>query len=88
MSAPDSQHHMKLCQGQIWKKEKEFIRIVRLERLEVEYKSMTSLAGKEGAKHVTSKKDFCRLLKGAHLLSTIKKSPATLNEADDAASAQ
>jgi hypothetical protein len=63
---------MKLCQGQIWKKEKEFIRIVRLERLEVEYKSMTSLAGKDGSKHVTSKKDFCRLLKGAHLLARAK----------------
>lgn len=60
---------MKLCQGQIWKKEGQFIRIVRLERLEVEYKSLTSLATKEGTMHVTSKKDFCRLLKGAHLLS-------------------
>ena len=63
---------MKLCQGQIWKKEKEFIRIVRLERLEVEYKSMTSLGNKEGTRHVTSKKDFCRLLKGAQLLARAK----------------
>jgi hypothetical protein len=63
---------MKLCQGQVWKQGREYIRIVRLERLEVEYKSMTSLAGKEGAKHVTSKKDFCRLLKGAHLLQPAK----------------
>jgi hypothetical protein len=66
---------MKLCQGQIWKKEKEFIRIVRLERLEVEYKSMTSLAGKEGSRHVTSKKDFCRLLKQARLLQPAKTPP-------------
>jgi hypothetical protein len=79
---------MKLCQGQIWKKEKEFIRIVRLERLEVEYKSMTSLAGKEGAKHVTSKKDFCRLLKGAHLLSAAKKISPARNEADTGVSAR
>ncbi len=56
---------MKLCQGQIWKKGGEYIRIVRLERLEVEYKSMASLAGKDGTKHTTSKKDFCRLLKQA-----------------------
>ena len=28
---------MKLCQGQVWKKGGEYIRIVRLERLEVEY---------------------------------------------------
>ena len=75
MSAPDLQNRMKLCQGQIWKKEKEFIRIVRLERLEVEYKSMTSLAGKEGSRHVTSKKDFCRLLKQARLLQPAKTPP-------------
>jgi hypothetical protein len=59
---------MKLCQGQIWKQGGEYIRIVRLERLEVEYKSTTSLGGKAGTKIVTSKKDFCRLLKGAHQL--------------------
>ena len=70
---------MKLCQGQIWKQGAEYIRIVRLERLEVEYKSMTSLAGKTGTKIVTRKKDFCRLLKGAHLLQPAKSSdePAT-----------
>jgi hypothetical protein len=33
---------------------------------------MTSLAGKEGTKIVTSKKDFCRLLKGAHQLQPAK----------------
>jgi hypothetical protein len=63
---------MKLCQGQVWKQGAEYLRIVRLERLEVEYKSMTSLAGKTGTKIVTSKKDFCRLLKGAHQLQTAK----------------
>ena len=63
---------MKLCQGQIWKQGKAFIRIVRLERLEVEYKSLASLASKEGTRHVTSKKDFCRLLKGAHQLQPAK----------------
>jgi hypothetical protein len=40
---------------------------VRLERLELEYKS-TRPRYKEGTKHVTSKKDFCRLLKNARLL--------------------
>jgi hypothetical protein len=79
---------MKLCQGHVWKKDKEYIRIVRLERLEVEYKSMPNLGNKEGTKHVTSKKDFCRLLKGAHLLSAGKKTPPALNEADDAVPAQ
>ena len=65
---------MKLGQGQLWKQGKEYIRIVRLERLEVEYKSQTSLADKKGTVQVTSKKDFCRLLKGAKLL-TVKPTP-------------
>jgi hypothetical protein len=55
-----------------WKQGKEYIRIVRLERLEVEYKSLASLASKEGTKHVASKKDFCRLLKQARLLQRDK----------------
>ena len=59
---------MKLSQAQVWKKDGQYLRIVRLERLEVEYKSLPSLASKAGTKVVTSKKDFCRLLKGAHLL--------------------
>lgn len=59
---------IKLHQGQVWKQGQEYIRIVRLERLEVEYKSLMSLASNEGTKHVTSKKSFCRLIKGAHLL--------------------
>jgi len=67
---------MKLQQGQVWKQGQEYIRIVRLERLEVEYKSMTSLHTKEGRKLVTSKKDFCRLLKQARLLTPAKIPPA------------
>ena len=47
----------------------------------MEYKSHPSLTSKAGTKVVTSKKDFCRLLKGAHLLTAGKKSPA-INEAD------
>jgi hypothetical protein len=63
---------MKLCQGQVWKADRKYIRIVRLERLEVEYKSLANLGAKEGTRHVTSKKDFCRLLKQARLLATGK----------------
>lgn len=65
---------MKLRQGQLWKQGKEYIRIVRLERLEVEYKSLSSPASEEGPKHVTSKKDFCRLLKQARLLTPVRTS--------------
>ena len=59
---------MKLQQGQTWKNGAEFIRIVHLERLEVDYKTMTSLKSAEGRHVRTSKKDFCRLLKTATLL--------------------
>jgi hypothetical protein len=59
---------MKLQQNQIWKKGNEFIRITRLERLEVAYKSMGDLSTKEGTHHVTTKKDFCRMIRGAKLL--------------------
>jgi hypothetical protein len=68
---------MKLCQGQVWKSGHQYIRIVKLERLAVAYKSMPNLGNKEGTLHQTSKKDFCRLLKQAKLLSpAMKAAPA------------
>jgi hypothetical protein len=79
---------MKLCQGQVWKQGREYIRIVKLERLVVAYKSMVSLNTREGSLVQTSKKDFCRLLKGAHLLALDKKAPAARNQADAAAAPQ
>lgn len=60
---------MRLKQGQIWKCGHEYVRIVRLERLEVGYKSATDLKFTDGKHLETSKKDFCRLLKGATLLT-------------------
>jgi hypothetical protein len=60
---------MRLRQGQIWKCGDEYVRIVRLERLEVSYKSASDLKFTDGRHEHTSKKDFCRLLKGATLLS-------------------
>jgi hypothetical protein len=63
---------MKLQQGQIWKCTNEYVRIVHLERLEVGYKSFKTLKSPEGVHQHTSKKDFCRLLKGAVLLEPAK----------------
>jgi hypothetical protein len=60
---------LRLQQGQVWKKGDEFIRIVHLERLEVQYKVVRDLRTREGTHHHTSKKDFCRLLKSATPLS-------------------
>ena len=71
---------MKLCQGQIWRKEREYIRIVKLERLAVAYKSLPHPGSKEGTLHHTSKKDFCRLLKQARLLAPCEKASSAPHE--------
>lgn len=59
---------LKLRQGQVWKHGDEFIRIVKLERLEVGYLTFKKLKPGMGKHHHTSKKDFCRLLKTCTLL--------------------
>ncbi len=68
---------IKLRQGQIWQSGEEFLRIVRLERLEVEYKSTITPIAKKGNHHKVSKKEFCRLLKKATLLPPAESTPAT-----------
>jgi hypothetical protein len=70
---------LKLQEGQLWRKGDRFLRITHLERLAVEYKEMADLETKEGERHVLTKKEFCRLLKGAELLP-----PAKDRQADDA----
>ena len=62
---------MKLVQGQVWKKEAQYIRLVRLERLAVVYKTMPDLETKEGVIHQATKKEFCRLIKGTTLQTTV-----------------
>jgi hypothetical protein len=59
---------MKLEQGQIWKKGDEYLRIVEWARLSIEYKRMKDPLTKEGTLHKVTKKEFCRLLKGAELV--------------------
>jgi hypothetical protein len=59
---------MKLEQGQIWKKDAEYYRIVKWARMEIEYKAMANPASREGTLHKVTKKEFCRLIKGAVLL--------------------
>jgi len=60
---------VRLQQNQVWQKGGEFLRIVKLERLEVQYKAVTNLVTGEGRHHHVSKKEFCRLIKDATLLS-------------------
>lgn len=64
----DNEGIMKLQQNQIWIKGGEYIRIVQLGRLEVQYKTMTDLLSAHGPHQQVTKKEFCRLLKGAVLL--------------------
>jgi hypothetical protein len=65
----DNLRTMKLRQNQVWKLGSEFLRIVTLERLEVHYKAVANLTTGEGKHHRVSKKEFCRLIKGATLLT-------------------
>ena len=60
---------MKLRQNQVWKVGDEFLRIVTLERLEVRFKAMPNIATGEGKHTTVAKKEFCRLIKGATLLT-------------------
>ena len=70
---------IKLRQAQVWKVGADYFRIVRLERLVVEYKSTPTHNAKQGIHVRTSKKEFCRLLKNAELLPPVK-TPAASEE--------
>ncbi|MEM7602616.1 MAG: hypothetical protein AAF357_14520 [Verrucomicrobiota bacterium] len=56
---------MKLQQNQLWKKGEQFYRIVHLERLSVDYKTVDPKDPEAGKHHSVTKKEFCRLIKGA-----------------------
>ena len=64
---------MKLEQGQIWSQRHTHYRIVERARLSVTYKEITDITTLEGKQHVVSKKEFCKLIKGAKLI----KNPPT-----------
>jgi len=62
---------MKLAQGQIWKRDEEYFRVDELEKLAVAYKLLRDPGSKDGTHHHATKKEFCRLLKNAVLVSPI-----------------
>jgi hypothetical protein len=70
---------MKLQQGQVWKAGSMFLRIVKWERLRIEYKAVPSPDTREGTLHEVTKKEFCRLIKHATLVTP---EPATSDEPD------
>jgi len=64
---------MRLFQDQVYQRGEQFIRIVRLDRYEVEYKATSASVKSEGSHSVLAKKPFCRLLKGMSLVVPEKK---------------
>jgi hypothetical protein len=71
---------VKLQQGQIWKTEDDFLRIVDLQRLEVKYKAIKNLETREGTHHHVTKKEFCRLIKRATLVVPTQDNELTRTE--------
>ncbi len=67
---------LRLQQGQIWKRADDYLRIVELHRLEVKFKAITNLETREGTHHHVSKKEFCRMIKGATLLESAPSAPS------------
>lgn len=67
---------MRLYQDEIYQKGAKYIRIVRLDRYEVEFKTMEGNPKGEGTVAVLPKKEFCRLLKGMTLVVPVKKDAA------------
>lgn len=59
---------MKLAQEQVWKKDDQYLRIVTWARMSIEYQQMPGLETKEGPMLTVTKKEFCRLIKGAELV--------------------
>ena len=59
---------MKLAQGQIWQLGDNYLRIVTWERLAIAYKIHHDPLAKDGTLLHATKKEFCRLIKGAVLL--------------------
>lgn len=59
---------VRLAQNQVWRQGDTYFRVVHLERLEVQYKAIINLLSGDGIHYHASKKEFCRLIKGATLL--------------------
>lgn len=73
------QGQMKLEQGQLWQKGDEYYRIVHWARMAIEYKLLKDPTAKEGTLHQVTKKEFCRLLKGAALVLPQKSAPPEIS---------
>lgn len=59
---------MTLAERQIWKKDEKFYLIVVWERLAIEYQMLDGVEGLEGDIQRVTKKEFCKLIKGAEMV--------------------
>jgi hypothetical protein len=59
---------IQLTQNQLWKQGDRYFRIVIWERLAICYKETDSPEAAEGTLHDVTKKEFCKLIKGAELV--------------------
>ncbi len=75
---------LKLSQNQVWRSGEQYLRVVHLDRREVRYKAIYDLLSGEGEHHHVSKKEFCRLIKGATLLTQEEVRASWLQSAGNA----
>jgi hypothetical protein len=68
---------MRIYQDEVYQKGEKSIRILRLDRYEVEFKTTHGDLKGEGMVTVLAKKEFCRLLKGMTLRPPVKKPDAS-----------
>lgn len=61
---------IQLAQNQLWKSGDKYLRIVIWERLAIRYKETSAPEAVEGTLHDVTKKEFCRLIKGAELVES------------------
>lgn len=64
---------MRIYQDEIYQKGAKFIRILKLDRYQVEFRETHGDPKGEGKVEVATKKEFCRLLKGMVLVPPVKK---------------
>lgn len=67
---------IQLAQNQLWKKDDRYFRIIIWERLAIRYKETATLESTDGTVHDVTKKEFCKLIKGAELVEKDGENPA------------
>lgn len=64
---------MRIYQDEVYQKGEKSIRIIRLDRYQVEFKTTLGDPKGEGTIATLAKKEFCRLLKGMTLRAPLRK---------------